>query len=109
MNVNAMHRNPATHLETSPAALIRLAVVCGLGAAVMAVVLAGHVPEPAIIVGVILAASVVGWHRTPLTMARVRSHHRFTVVSRRGDGFVTIDSSGVRRVAHHLVADDSGR
>lgn len=99
MNVNAMYRTPST----PPATLIRLAMTAGAGAALVADLLAGRVPEPVIIVGVIVVASLIGWHRTPLMPARVRSHHRFTVVSRFGDGFVTIDSSGARRVARRLV------
>jgi hypothetical protein len=67
--------------------------------------MAGHVPEPVIVVGIIVVASLVGWHRIQLTPARVGSQHRFTVVSRSGDGFVTIDSSGARRVARRLVLD----
>jgi hypothetical protein len=99
MNVNAMHRTPST----SPASLIRLALSAGAAAALVAMLLAGSVPEPVIIVGVIIVGSMVGWRRTDWTPARVRSHHRFTVVSRFGDGFVTIDSSGARRVARRLV------
>jgi hypothetical protein len=99
MNVNAR----SSDLSTPPATLIRLAMTAGAGAALVAVLLAGRVPEPVIIVGVIVVASLIGWHRTPLMPARVRSYHRFTVVSRFGDGFVTIDSSGARRVARRLV------
>jgi hypothetical protein len=107
MNVNVMHRNPATFSGLSQAAPLRLAAFTGLGAAIMAALLAGRVPEPVIIVTVIVVASLIGWHRTPLVPARVRSQHRFTVVSRHGDGFVTIDSHGVRRVARRLVSGDS--
>ncbi|MDP9462979.1 MAG: hypothetical protein M3P52_00010 [Actinomycetota bacterium] len=89
--------------STSPAALIRLAIGAGAVAALVAVLLAGRVPEPVIIVGVIVVASLIGWRRTVLTPARVHSHHRFTVVSRFGDDFVTFDSSGARRVARRLV------
>ena len=115
MNVNAMHSAPTSALATSmaapratAAALIVLALKAGAAAAVVAALLAGHVPEPVIVVGVIVVASVIGWHRTQLMPARVRSQHRFTVVSRCGDGFVTIDSSGARRVAHRLVLDIPG-
>ena len=62
-------------------------------------------PMLVIIVGVIVTASLIGWHRVQLMPARVRSQHRFTVVSRCGDGFVTIDSSGVRHVPRRLVLD----
>ncbi len=99
MNVNPMYRTQ----PTTPAALIRLAIGVGAGAAIVAVLLAGVLPEPVIIVGVIVVASLIGWRRTTLIPARVRSQHRFTVVSRFGDGFVTIDSSGARRVARRLV------
>ena len=101
MNVNAMYRTPAT----SPATLILRLLVAGAGAALVAGLLATRVPEPVIIVGVIATASLIGWHRVQLIPARVRSQHRFTVVSRCGDGFVTIDSSGVRRVARRLALD----
>jgi hypothetical protein len=110
MNVNAMHRSAPTSPATSMAntqpnavALILLALKAGAGAALVAGLLAGHVSELLIVVGVIVVASVIGWHRTQLEPARVRSQHRFTVVSRCGDGFVTIDSSGVRRVARRLA------
>jgi hypothetical protein len=82
-----------------------LALKAGAAAALVAGLLAGHVPEAVIVVGVIVVASLIGWHRTQLMPARVRSQHRFTVVSRCGDGFVTIDSSGARRVARRLVLD----
>jgi len=98
MDVNAMHRT-----KSSPAALVPQALKAGTVAAVVAALLVGHVPEPLIIVGVIVVASLVAWHRTPLSPARVRSHHQFTVVSRCGDGFVTVDSSGARRVARRMV------
>jgi hypothetical protein len=58
-----------------------------------------------IIVGVIVVASLIGWHRTQWVPARVRSQHRFTVVSRCGDAFVTIDSAGAKRVTRRLVLD----
>lgn len=103
MNVNAMHHSPATSSVTSSASLILLALKTGAVAALVAGVLAGRVPELFIIVGVIAAASIISWHRVQLTPARVRSQHRFTVVSRCGDGFVTIDSSGARHVARRLV------
>jgi hypothetical protein len=101
MNVNAMYRTPAT----SPTTLILRLLIAGAGAALVAALLASRVPEPLIIVGVIVTASLIGWHRVQLVPARVRSQHRFTVVSRCGDGFVTIDSSGVRRVARRLALD----
>jgi hypothetical protein len=103
MNVNAMHRSPATSSATSAASLMMLALKAGAVAAVFAGVLAGHVPELLIIGGVIVAASIFSWHRVQPTPARVRSQHRFTVVSRCGDGFVTIDSSGARHIARRLV------
>jgi hypothetical protein len=109
MNVNAMHRNPATNSAQSPAALLRRGAFTSLGAALVAGLLAGHLAEPVIIVAVIVVASLIGWHRTPLVPARVRSQHRFTMVSRRGDGYVTIDSHGVRRVARRLVSGDTAR
>jgi len=99
MDVNAMYRTP-----TSPLApLIVLAVKASAVAALVAGLLAGRVAEPVIILGVIVATSVVAWHRVQFTPARVRSQHRFTVVSRCGDGFVTIDDSGVRHVAGRLA------
>lgn len=101
MNVNAMYRTPAT----SPATLFLRLLIAGAGAALVAGLFASRVPEPWIIVGVIVAASLFGWHGVNLVPARVRSQHRFTVVSRCGDGFLTIDSSGVRRVARRLVLD----
>ncbi|HEY0520478.1 MAG TPA: hypothetical protein VGC84_13370 [Ilumatobacteraceae bacterium] len=91
--------------HTARAALVMLAAKAGAGAAAVSALLAGRVSEPVILVGVIVVASMIGWHRTDLTPARVRSHHRFTLVSRSGDGFVTIDSSGVRRVTRHIVLD----
>ncbi len=112
MNVNAMHRSAPTSSATSmtssqpnAAELMLLALKAGAGSALVAALLAGHVPEVVIVVGVIVVASLIGWHRTQMVPARVRSHHRFTVVSRCGDGFVTIDSSGARRVARRLVLD----
>ena len=101
MNVNAMYRTPAV----SPTTLILRLSISGAGAALVAGLLASRVPEPMIIVGVIVTASLIGWHRIQLVPARVRSQHRFTVVSRCGDGFVTIDSSGVRRVARRMALD----
>jgi hypothetical protein len=103
MNVNAMYRKSPTSPATSPAALVLLAIKVGAAAAIVAVVLAGRLPEPVIILGVIVVASLFSWHRTTPIPARVRSHHRFTVVSRCGDGFVTIDPSGARRVARRMV------
>lgn len=110
MNVNAMQRTTTPSLVTSMSdarptsmATVVLALKAGAAAALVAALLAGSVPEPVIIVGVIVIASLVGWHRTQLVPARVRSQHRFTVVSRFGDGFVTIDSSGARHVARRLV------
>jgi len=100
MGVNAMNRT--TTPQSSP---IRLAAMASVIAALVAALLAGRVPEPVIIVGVIVVASIIGWHRSQPVPARVRSHHRFTVVSRCGDEFVTIDSSGARRVAKHVAVD----
>ncbi|MEP7115909.1 MAG: hypothetical protein ABI862_21770, partial [Ilumatobacteraceae bacterium] len=94
-----MQRTTTSSLATSMAdarptsiAMVVLALKAGVAAALIAGLLAGHVPEPVIIVGVIVVASLLSWHRTQLVPARVRSQHRFTVVSRCGDGFVTIDS-----------------
>jgi anti-sigma factor RsiW len=98
MKVNAMYRT-----SSSLAPSILLALKAGAAAALVAGLLGGRVPEPVIVVGVIVVASLIGWHRVQLMPARVRSQHRFTVVSRSGDGFVTIDSSGVRRVGRRLV------
>ncbi|HEY7626867.1 MAG TPA: hypothetical protein VH761_07360 [Ilumatobacteraceae bacterium] len=95
-----MHRT-----TESQSSLIVLAAKASVVAALAAGLLAGRVPDALIIVGVIVVASVVAWHRTQLVPARVRSHHRFTVVSRCGDEFLTIDSSGVRRVTRHAVVD----
>ncbi|MGZ4673400.1 MAG: hypothetical protein ACXVH5_07230 [Ilumatobacteraceae bacterium] len=92
--------NDTTH---SPRSLILLAVKASTAAGLVAALLAGHVAEPVIVVGVIVVVSLIGWHRTQLVPTRVRSHHRFTVVSRCGDAFVTIDSSGARRGAPRLV------
>jgi hypothetical protein len=107
MNVNAMHPTPAASLAPSSAhssaSLIVLALKTGAAAALVAALLAGHVSEPVIVVGVIVVASLIGWHRTQPVAARVRTHHRFTVVSRCGDGFVTIDSTGARHGARGLV------
>jgi xanthosine utilization system XapX-like protein len=110
MDVTAMHSNPSTSpmatqsvASPSPVSLILLALKAGAAAALVAALLASRVPEPVIILGVIVAVSVLSWHRTQLTPARVRSQHRFTVVSRCGDGFVTIDSSGAHHVARRLV------
>ena len=112
MNVNAMDNAPSLLPASSMvatrrgwSALVLSGLKAGAAAALIAAVLAGHVPERFIVLGVIVVASIIGWHRTQFVPARVRSHHRFTVVSRSGDGFVTIDSSGVRRVAHRLVLD----
>lgn len=105
-----MHNAPSTSpMATSAVArpssisLILLALKAGAAAALAATLLASRVPEPLIVVGVIVAASLLGWHRTQLVPARVGSQHRFTVVSRCGDGFVTIDSSGAHHVARRLV------
>ena len=110
MNVTAMQSTPSpAPMATAPVArpssvsLIVLALKAGAAAALAGALLASRVPEPVIIVGVIVATSVLSWHRTQLIPTRVRSQHRFTVVSRCGDGFVTIDSSGARRVARRLV------
>jgi hypothetical protein len=110
MNVNAMHSTPSSSSpatsSAAPSSLLStvlLALKAGAAAALVAALLASRVPEPVIVVGVIVAASLLSWHRTQLTPARVRSQHRFTVVSRCGDGFVTIDSSGAHHVARRLV------
>jgi len=94
-----MHRTPTSHLAPT----IVLAVKASAVAALFAGLLAGRVAEPLIILGVIGMTSVVAWHRVQLTPSHVRSQHRFTVVSRCGDGFVTIDDSGVRHVARRLA------
>jgi hypothetical protein len=111
MNVNAMQNPPSTSLAAPLAPLssatILLALKAGAVAAVVAALLVGRVPEPVIIVGIVVVASLIGWSRTHLEPARVRSYHRFTVVSRCGDGFVTIDSSGARRVARRSVLGSS--
>ena len=91
------------HNAPSSTSLLLLALKAGAAAALAAALLASRVPEPLIIVGVIVAASLLGWHRTQLVPARVGSQHRFTVVSRCGDGFVTIDSSGAHHVARRLA------
>ena len=98
MEVNVMNRTTAPR-----SSLISLGVKASAVAALVAGLLAGRVPDPVIIVGIIVIASATAWHRTQLVPVRVRSHHRFTVVSRCGDGFVTIDSSGARHVARRLV------
>jgi hypothetical protein len=100
MNVTAMTRT--THTTSSH---IQLAAKASVVAGLVAALLAGHVAEPIIVVGVIVVSSLLAWHRTPLVPAAVRSHHRFTVVSRCGDAFVTIDSSGARRGVRRLVLD----
>jgi hypothetical protein len=79
-----------------------LAVKAGFVAAAAAALLAGHLPEPVIVLGVILIASCASWHRAALVPARVRSQHRFTVVSRSGDEFVTVDANGARRISRTL-------
>jgi hypothetical protein len=111
MSVKAMYepnRTPLTApLAPLSAATIMVALKAGVVAAIGAGLLVGRVPEPVIIVGVIVVASLLGWSRTHLVPARVRSHHRFTVVSRCGDGFVTIDSSGARHVARRSVLGTS--
>jgi hypothetical protein len=98
MKVNSMNRT------TPVSSLILMAAKASAVAGILAALLAGRVAEPVIVVSVIVIASLFGWHRTQLLPARVRSHHRFTVVSRCGDGFVTIDSSGARHRAGRLVA-----
>ena len=107
MNVNAMRTTTSTTMHTaeptSLVSLILLALKAGAAAALVAALLADRVPEPVIIVGVIVVASMVAWRRAQLIPLRVRSQHRFTVVSRCGDGFVTIDSAGARRVARRVV------
>lgn len=111
MNVNAMHTTSAASLAPSTAhssaSLILLALKTGAAAALVAALLAGHVSEPVIVVGVIVIASLIGWQHTQPLPARVRSQHRFTVVSRCSDGFVTIDSSGARHGAHGLALPSS--
>ncbi|MEP7202858.1 MAG: hypothetical protein ABI894_09625 [Ilumatobacteraceae bacterium] len=104
-----MHSTPSTSpmatasvARPSSVSLILLALKSGVVAALVAALLASRVPEPVIIVGVIIAVSLMSW-RTQLVPARVRSQHRFTVVSRCGDGFVTIDSSGAHHAARRLV------
>ena len=92
-----------TRTPTSTPSLLLLALKAGAAAGLVAALLAGHVAEPVIVVGVIVVSSLFAWHRTPLVPARVRSHHRFTVVSRCGDAFVTIDSAGARSGSRHLV------
>jgi len=99
MNVNAMYRTPTSKM----APLILFAVKASAVAALAAGLLAGRVAEPVIVLGVIVGTSMVAWHRVQFTPAQVRSQHRFTVVSRCGDGFVTIDDSGVRHVAGRLA------
>lgn len=98
--VKVMNRTTAPQ-----SSLIVLAAKASVVAALVAGLLAGRVPDALIIVGIIVVASAVAWHRTQLVPARVRSQHRFTVVSRCGDEFLTIDSSGVRRVTRHVVVD----
>ena len=90
---------------TSRTGVVMLALKAGLVAAAGATLLAGRVPDVVIVLGVIVAASLVSWRHAPLMPARVRSHHRFTVVSRCGDEFVTIDSAGARRVVRHVAVD----
>ena len=95
-----MHRPPSTNPAAAP---ILPALKTGFAAAIVAALLVGHVPEALIIVGIIVVASSVAWLRSPPATARLRSHHSFTVVSRCGDGFVTVDPSGARRVARRMV------
>jgi hypothetical protein len=111
MSVNAMYESNRTPLAAplaplSPATIL-LALKASAVAAIVAGLLVGRVPEPVIIVSVIVVASLIGWSRTHFVPARVRSHHRFTVVSRCGDGFVTIDSSGARSVSRRSVLGSS--
>jgi len=110
MKVTAILNTPSTTpMATSsvagptPGSLFLLALKVGAAAALAAALLASRVPEPVIIVSVIVAASLLSWHRTQLVPARVRSQHRFTVVSRCGDGFVTLDSSGAHRVGRRFA------
>lgn len=93
------------HTTTARTGVLLLALKAGAVAAIVAALLAGRVPDVAIVVGVIVTASLFGWRHTTLAPARVRSHHRFTVVSRCGDEFVTIDSAGARRVVRHVAVD----
>jgi len=103
MNVNAMYRTPTSRM----APLILLAAKASAVAALAAGLLANRVAEPVIVLGVLVSTSVVAWHRVQCSPARIRSQHRFTVVSRCGDGFVTIDDSGVRHVAGRLAVGNS--
>jgi hypothetical protein len=82
-----------------------LAIKAGFVAAAAAALLAGHLPEQLIVLCVIVIASVAGWHHTAPVPARVRSHHRFTVVSRSGDEIVTVDADGARRVSRSISID----
>jgi hypothetical protein len=100
MDVTAM-----TRTTTSTSSHLLLAAKASVVAGFVAALLAGHVAEPVIVVGVIVVSSLLAWHRTPMGSASLRSHHRFTVVSRCGDAFVTIDSSGARRGLRPLVLD----
>ena len=85
--------------------LVARAAKAGAVAAAAAALLAGRVPEVVILLGVIVTVSAVSWHRVQFVPAPVRSHHRFTVVSRSGDEFVTVDASGTRRVARRAPVD----
>ncbi len=50
---------------------VRLAIVLSIAAAVAAATLSGHVAERSIVVGVIVVASLVAWHRVePLAESR---------------------------------------
>jgi hypothetical protein len=91
--------------QSSQPSLAMFALKAGTVAAVAAALLAGRVPEAAIVLGVIVGVSIVSWHRIQPLPAPVRSQHRFTVVSRSGDEFVTVDSSGIRRVVRTAPLD----
>ncbi len=89
MNAVHTHLRPRRTVGTLPVATgrpvrgidwmaqIKLAVVLSAVAAIAVIGLAGRVAEPALIVGVIIVASVIAWARVePVAQpARVRSHH----------------------------------
>ena len=90
--MNALHTRPRITQQPTAAALrapsrsgfdwaaqIKLAVVLSVVAAVAVVMLAGRVPEQALIVGVIVVASVAAWSRIPapaVQPARVQARRR---------------------------------
>lgn len=51
------------HLTIDWRATALLGIVASMAAAIMAVALAGRVPEPAIIVSVIIVSSVASWYQ----------------------------------------------